>query len=55
MREKICDMRTLLKYGENAVVAYLHETDMPIVERDVKPEPQRHQFVRGRARIDSGR
>jgi len=34
-------MRTLLKYAKNAVVAYLHETDMPIVERDVKPEPHR--------------
>ena len=27
--EKICDMRTLLKYAENAVVTYSHKTDMP--------------------------
>jgi len=29
MQKTICDMCTLLKYAQNAAIAYSHKTDMP--------------------------
>ena len=43
--EKICHMRTLLKYAKNAAtceyaaITYLHKTDMPIFNGDVARTP----------------